>query len=265
MYGNLKAFRESIGMTQKEFATSLSIGLTTYNGYETGARDPKSDFWVSVAQKYGITIDYLMGHSNDPHKTSENDISSKLMPSEQAHIKKYRLLDPYGKEAVDGVLDVESRRCEAEKQARVAAVREEREKMEAAEDIVSTVTLNQPYSQVAAAEGSGAYLEDGEENDKVTVELNKYTQQADAILKVVGRSMQPVIADGDRILVRIQPSVNIGEIGVFIIDGQGYLKEYAEDRLISLNPDIDDVFIGDFQQAECYGKFIAVLDPNWVK
>lgn len=65
--GNLKALRESLGMTQKEFAATLGIGVTTYNGYETGARDPKSEFWVAVAQKYGVTIDYLMGFSNDPH------------------------------------------------------------------------------------------------------------------------------------------------------------------------------------------------------
>ena len=31
MYKNLKAFRESIGITQKDFAASLGIGLTTYN------------------------------------------------------------------------------------------------------------------------------------------------------------------------------------------------------------------------------------------
>lgn len=72
MYGNLKVFRESLGMTQKEFAASLSIGLTTYNGYETGARDPKSDFWIAVAKKYGVTIDYLMGYSPEPDKTSED-------------------------------------------------------------------------------------------------------------------------------------------------------------------------------------------------
>ena len=53
--GNLKALRESLGMTQKEFAATLGIGVTTYNGYETGARDPKSEFWVAVAQKYSAT------------------------------------------------------------------------------------------------------------------------------------------------------------------------------------------------------------------
>jgi SOS-response transcriptional repressor LexA len=77
--------------------------------------------------------------------------------------------------------------------------------------------------------------------------------------------MEPVIADGDRVLVRQQPSVRIGEIGVFVVDGQGYLKEYQADRLVSLNPNIDDVLVGDLQSAECYGKFIKVLNPDWVK
>lgn len=29
--------------------------------YETGSRNPKSDFWIAAAQKYGSTIDYPMG------------------------------------------------------------------------------------------------------------------------------------------------------------------------------------------------------------
>lgn len=70
MYKNLKALRQSLNMTQKEFAASLNISYSTYNGYETGAREPKSDFWIAVAQKYGVTIDYLMGYSDDPLKTS---------------------------------------------------------------------------------------------------------------------------------------------------------------------------------------------------
>ena len=139
-----------------------------------------------------------------------------------------------------------------------------REQMEAGVEIAPPITLHQPYAQVAAAEGAGAFLlDDG--FDEVLVEMNKYTKQADVILKVVGRSMEPVIADGDRVLVRQQPSVRIGEIGVFIVDGQGYLKEYQKDRLVSLNPNIDDVLVGDLQSVECYGKFIKVLDPDWVK
>ena len=71
MYRNLKILRKSMKMTQKDFAASLGIGYTTYNGYETGAREPKSDFWIAVAKKYNVTIDYLMGYTNGPHETKQ--------------------------------------------------------------------------------------------------------------------------------------------------------------------------------------------------
>lgn len=168
----------------------------------------------------------------------------------------FDFLDKHGQKVVCFVTSEEVSRCKK--------LAKEKKQSELKEHTSPVVTLKQPYTQVAAAEGSGAFLlDDGCE--EVSVTLNQFTQQADVILKVVGRSMEPTISDGDRVLVRVQPSVNLGEIGVFIIDGQGYLKERASDRLVSLNSNIEDVFLGDLQQAECYGKFISVLDPEWVK
>lgn len=69
MYTHLKELRESLGMTQEEFGKSIGIAKSTYNNYEKGIREPKSDFWVTIAQKYDVTIDYLMDYSNDPHGT----------------------------------------------------------------------------------------------------------------------------------------------------------------------------------------------------
>lgn len=67
MYVRLKELRDSLGLTQAEFGKSIGIAKSTYNNYETGIRDPKSDFWIAVAQKYGVTIDYLMGFSDNPN------------------------------------------------------------------------------------------------------------------------------------------------------------------------------------------------------
>lgn len=96
MYGNLRIFRESLKLTQREFAASLSIGLTTYNGYETGARDPKSDFWISVAKKYHVSIDYLMGFSDDPEPHYVIDESCDT--NERHLIGNYRALNEEGQE-----------------------------------------------------------------------------------------------------------------------------------------------------------------------
>lgn len=80
MYKNLRILRESLGMTQAEFGKSVGIAKSTYNNYETGVREPRSDFWVAVAEKYGVTIDYLMGYSNNPRKTSTDIRSEYAQP-----------------------------------------------------------------------------------------------------------------------------------------------------------------------------------------
>ncbi len=47
--------------------------------------------------------------------------------------------------------------------------------------------------------------------------------------------MEPVYYDGDIVLIKSQPAVENGEIGIFIIENSGYIKKYGGDRLISLN------------------------------
>lgn len=81
MYGHLKELRESLGLTQEEFGKSVGIAKTTYNNYEKGERSPKSDFWISVAKKYGVTIDYLMGYSNDPDKVGKENTPTPSVDS----------------------------------------------------------------------------------------------------------------------------------------------------------------------------------------
>lgn len=111
VYVHLKELRESLGMTQAEFGKSVGIAKSTYNNYEKGIREPKSDFWVSVAQKYNVTIDYLMGYSDDPHRTTAMDsiehgqiqnIDRPLSKFEQELIEMYLKLDDRARSALLG-------------------------------------------------------------------------------------------------------------------------------------------------------------------
>ena len=97
MYQHLKELRESLGMTQAEFGKSVGIAKSTYNNYETGIREPKSDFWIAIATKYGVTIDYLMGYSDDPHRTSviQNNASSA---QDEALLELFHQLNEEGRE-----------------------------------------------------------------------------------------------------------------------------------------------------------------------
>ncbi len=109
----LKEIREATGMNKKEFAQYLNLKYTTYNNYETEAREPASDFLIMISEKFDVSIDYLLGL-----KTDKNIMHSyQLKTSEYNYIKKYRLLDPHGKEMVDFTLDKEYERSKALREA----------------------------------------------------------------------------------------------------------------------------------------------------
>lgn len=259
MYGNLKIFRESLGMTQKEFAASLSIGSTTYNGYETGARDPKSDFWISVATKYGVTIDYLMGYSDDPHKTSDEPHNK----TEISHIEKYRSLDDYGQEAVDSVLDVEYRRCEkkreADKQEKILAVKKQKDQMEAAGEIAPKMVEKLIYVYPAAA-GNPLYAESDFERLEFPEDSIPYG--ADFGIRISGKSMEPTIKDGAIVWVHKVLDLEDGTVGVFMLNDSAVCKRFYRDkwrnvRLESDNPEFCPVEVGEFDTFRIVGKVVG--------
>lgn len=86
----LRQLRESTGLNQKDFAESIGIKHTTYNGYETGKHKPKSDILVIIADKYNVTVDYLLGKSDRPTPVSE---SGPIGPERQALLDAVKDLD----------------------------------------------------------------------------------------------------------------------------------------------------------------------------
>ena len=79
----LKEIREKTGMNKKEFADYIGLKYTTYNNYETGAREPASDFLILISTKFDVSIDYILGLQ------TEKEIlhSYKLKSTEYTHIE----------------------------------------------------------------------------------------------------------------------------------------------------------------------------------
>ena len=116
----LKELREQTGMNKKEFSEFLGVKYTTYNGYETGAREPGSDFLKLVSTKFDVSIDYLLGLQDKKEILHQYSLKS----SEYYKIEKYRSLDRYGQELIDLVLDKEYERCQKQKPADIIQLKE---------------------------------------------------------------------------------------------------------------------------------------------
>lgn len=61
----LKLYRRKNGLTQEQVADYLGIPKKTYQNYEREVRDPDSDVLCALADRYGISLDELVGRDDD--------------------------------------------------------------------------------------------------------------------------------------------------------------------------------------------------------
>lgn len=62
----LKKCRENTGLPQIKVAIYCDITERTYQNYELGIREPKVSILMRIARFYGVSIDYLVGLTDDP-------------------------------------------------------------------------------------------------------------------------------------------------------------------------------------------------------
>lgn len=58
--------RKSKKISQLELAKNMNLSLRTYQRYEKGERNPTSDVLISLADYFNVSIDYLVGRTDNP-------------------------------------------------------------------------------------------------------------------------------------------------------------------------------------------------------
>ena len=272
----IKELRTEKDIFQQQLADKLGVSKSTVAMWETNKREPDIGILNKLADFFNCSIDYLLERTND--RTDESVLDKALAididllqkhgnlldaqkaqderdgglsveqlfadtvtRSEIEHITKFRSLDSYGKRAVSSVLDVEYERCQSG---------------EAEEGTVRYITINRSF--LSASAGAGEYLNEGNYEPREFPDTPQ-ARQADVVIPVSGRSMEPLFHDGDELYVRKQPSVEVGEIGIFVKNGEGFVKQAGEDRLISLNPEYDDIYTNG-EPIMCFGKVIGKVE-----
>lgn len=97
--------------------------------------------------------------------------------------------------------------------------------------------IEMPVSNLAVSAGTGEFLDEGN-FEMVSFPEASVPHGAEFGLRVSGDSMEPVYHDGQIVWVQQCEQVGIGEVGIFIYDGEGYIKVYHEQEPDEL--DIED-------------------------
>lgn len=255
LHNRIKEARKNKGLTQTELGALIGVAKTTIAGYER-QYEPSAAQLVAIADALDVDVTFLLQDEIKKRRDSQATLH------EMEHlVKKYRLLDPYGKEAVDGVLDVESRRCREERQKQAAILREQREQSEAAEEIAPEDIYSIPLYSLPMSAGTGQ--EAGQEYPEDFLLKKRPPRGTSFIARVSGNSMEPTYYDG--VLVFIHASVDIrpGQTGAFLMDGQLWIKELGDGVLISHNPDYGPRKFT--ENIRCQGLVLGVCDQSYFK
>lgn len=230
----LRYYRKENKMTQDELAKKLGLGKGTISNYESGYRTPQEHRLFELAEVLNISINDLFPPTTETKDIvgKITEISAKLESSRQQKVYNFA-------------------EHQLEEQNKVIHIHKDNS------DYV-TETLR---GYLSAGTGE-LQLEEVLEEVEIPVEIIP-EQHYDMLLQINGDSMLPMFQDGERIFVRkIEDTSELrsGQIGVFIIDGESYLKKaYKEDdqlRLVSLNDKYDDLIFNEVNDIEVIGTVV---------
>ena len=85
-------------------------------------------------------------------------------------------------------------------------------------------------------------------------------------VRISGDSMEPEFHDGQIAWVLQQESVANGEIGIFALNGEAYIKKLQNDKdgifLISLNEKYAPIKVGENDRLDIFGKVLGKSDAS---
>lgn len=230
----IRELREAKGLTQKQLGQKLGESKgTIVSNWEIGASRPDCERIIQLCSIFNISADELLGIKLDIHRfTSE----------EWTRATKVRMLDEHGKTVVDYLIN--------EEYARVLANGRKKNR--------PRLMYIDSYSYPVSA-GVGSFVET-ETPEKILVPECSEAEEADYVLTVKGDSMEPEFHDGDKVYVVQQPAIDVGEIGIFIINDEAFIKKLGKGELISLNAKYKPIPLKKDDSIYCCGKVIGIVE-----
>jgi len=105
------------------------------------------------------------------------------------------------------------------------------------------------------AAGAGTFLD----NDSFSeLDVDK-TVPGDAsfAVRVSGDSMEPRFVDNQVVFIKEQTTLEIGEVGIFALNGDSYIKKLGQGKLISLNPCYEPILVHEYDSLHVFGKVVG--------
>ena len=263
----IKLLKNERKMTNDQLAERSGIPLGTLSKILAGMSDsPKLSNIIAICSALDCSVEYIV--SGTPENTNNYTLSAE----EIRMIEDLRRMDDYGRELVEMVIRKETERAMGQSGPAVAEEPVAPKKAAREAKILPLIPSVGRYAgertrsgkrsislfELPVSAGVGVYLDEADAQS-ISIPDNDKTAEADYALRISGNSMEPKYHNGDVLLVQSCESVDVGELGIFLLDGCGFFKVYGGDRLLSLNPDYGPILLKDFSDVQCKGLVVGRL------
>ena len=234
----LKRLRETTGLTADEVGAKLGKSGKTVNAWENGRGQPDAEILIKLCSIY--RVNNLLAEFDEENNIQKDPEHLSIQENELLNC--FRELNDIGKSRLIQYLHDISKIIDFQ-----IGVSEKPD----------TIQIRHSIYKVSA--GRGFDLDDRDSWEEIEIPDTPEARKADFAVTIIGDSMEPIYSDGQIVLVREQPAVDIGETGVYIVNGGGFIKINGGNRLISINPKYDDISFNESDSVYCAGKVIGVV------
>ena len=227
--------RTAKNMTQEMLASIFCLTKNTVGAWELGRNTPKVEDIPTLCEVLDMSIYEFFGL---PTPFEETSCAREI-------IRKVSELNETNRKLISRIADT-----------MIDAQEEERRKG------ISEKVCRIFHNAEKTAAGSGNPLGDHRRGNYIYLYGNDMIWDADEVITVTGDSMEPTYSDGDQLLVQYSEQINPGQIGIFIADGEGLVKEYQPDGLHSHNPAYPVRHFSEDDNVRCVGIVLGKLEKE---
>lgn len=227
----IRMLRVNSGLTPAQLAEQVGVTKNAVYNWEMGKSRPDFSLIAPLCEALGVSADEIIGKQAQGISANERNL-----------LYQYRCLSSGDQKAVAELVDALIRNRQQERQ-----------------DYCRRTFIPLYVAPYSMGAGLGEPLGDCVEHERMYVRMTRESSRADRVVRVNGDSMVPTYRDGELLLVQDTSKVNVGEIGVFVIAGEGYVKEYQLDGLHSHNQRYDVICPSADDETRCIGRVIGVV------
>ena len=238
----MKEYRAEKGWTQEDLSKFSGVSLPSIKRYEAGSENITTTNLKKIATALGVEV--------------ANFMSPNMVKSVSQHVSQNKKVSPNNQNSVS-----------------------QSEKMKKLDEIASgnknKIINLRFFDNVSAAAGYGANNDDEsfeiiEVTAKFLSKILRVIPQEYDVISVLGDSMEPLVKNGDMVLVKPTSEASNGEIVIANLGGDLYVKKLLRDpikrnvRLTSMNNFYEDIVIeeDELEQLNIVGVVKKVMSSN---